>query len=127
MNDLRNGLCAFACMLLANAIPSGLTYADDRHDDDRHHGDRDFRIEVLSSRPYMVSGGDALEAAVAAQGRQVDGGEHGYGEHGRAELPQYNSSMCRIPLAAAHHDSRREGDWQANEGRGVALPRFREA
>ena len=60
MNDLRNGLCAFACMLLASAIPSGLTYADDRHDDDRHHGDRDFRIEVLSSRPYMVSGGDAL-------------------------------------------------------------------
>jgi hypothetical protein len=47
-------------MLLASAIPSGLTYADDRHDDDRHHGDRDFRIEVLSSRPYMVSGGDAL-------------------------------------------------------------------
>ena len=60
MNDLRNGLCAFACMLLASTIPSGLTYADDRRDDDRHHSDRDFRIEVLSSRPYMVSGSDAL-------------------------------------------------------------------
>jgi len=58
MNDLRKGLRALACMLLA--IPSGLAYAGDRHDDDRHHGDRDFRIEVLSSKPYMVSGGDAL-------------------------------------------------------------------
>lgn len=39
-----------------------------RHDNDddgdgrrhRHHGDRDFRIEVLSGRPDMVAGGDAL-------------------------------------------------------------------
>ena len=60
MNDLRNGLCALACMLLASAIQSSLAYAGDRHDDDRHHGDRDFRIEVLSSKPYMISGGDAL-------------------------------------------------------------------
>src|SRR5262249_14717486 len=38
---------------------AGPAYA---HDDDwgRHNGDTDFRIEVLSSRPYMVSGGDAL-------------------------------------------------------------------
>ena len=60
MNNLRNGLRALAYTLLASAIPSGLAYAGDRHDDDSHHGDRDFRIEVLSSRPYMVSGGDAL-------------------------------------------------------------------
>jgi hypothetical protein len=65
MNDLRNGLLALACTLLASAVPSGLAYAGDRHDDDRHHAGRhhgggDFKIEVLSSRPYMVSGGDAL-------------------------------------------------------------------
>src|SRR5262245_13865209 len=60
MNDLRNVLGALAYMLLASAIPSGLAYAGDRHDDHRHHGDGDFKIEVLSSRPYMVSGGDAL-------------------------------------------------------------------
>src|SRR5262245_3113144 len=60
MNDLRVVLSVLACMLLASAIPSGLAYAGDRDDDDRHHGDGDFKIEVLSSRPYMVSGGDAL-------------------------------------------------------------------
>jgi hypothetical protein len=60
MNNLRNFMRALACTLLVSAIPSGLAYAGDDDDGDRHHGDRDFRIEVLSSRPYMVSGGDAL-------------------------------------------------------------------
>jgi len=60
MNDLRNLLRALACTLLVSAIPSGLAYAGDDHDGDRHHGDKDFKIEVLSSKPYMVSGGDAL-------------------------------------------------------------------
>jgi hypothetical protein len=59
MNTLRNVLCALACALLAGAILSGQVYAHD-DDGDRHHGDNHFRIDVLSSRPYMVSGGDAL-------------------------------------------------------------------
>ena len=37
---------------------SVLAHGNDRHD--RHHGDNDFRIEVLSGRPDMVAGGDAL-------------------------------------------------------------------
>src|SRR5262245_2257319 len=54
MKYLNNALLAAAAALLA--VPA---FA---HDDDwnRHHGDKDFKIEVLSSRPYMVSGGDAL-------------------------------------------------------------------
>jgi hypothetical protein len=59
MNTLRNVLFALACALLAGAIPSGQVYAHD-DDGDRHHGDNHFKIDVLSSRPYMVSGGDAL-------------------------------------------------------------------
>jgi len=60
MNNLRNFLRALACALLVSAIPSGLAYAGDDDDGDRHHGDNHFKIDVLSSRPYMVSGGDAL-------------------------------------------------------------------
>src|SRR5437773_1748817 len=59
MNHLRNFLRALACTLLVSALPSGLAYADN-DDGDRHHGDHAFKIDVLSSRPYMVSGGDAL-------------------------------------------------------------------
>jgi len=70
MNDLRNFLRAFACALLVGAIPSGLAYAGDNDDDDRHHGDKDFKIEVLSSKPYMVSGGDAL-VRVSVNDRKV--------------------------------------------------------
>jgi hypothetical protein len=68
MNKLRGFLSALACML-ASAMPSGFTYA---HDDegDRHHGDNDFQIEVLSSKPYMVSGGDAL-VRVTVKDRKV--------------------------------------------------------
>src|SRR3989454_9821837 len=58
MNYLRNFFRALACTLLVSAIPSGQVYADD--DGDRHHGDHHFKIDVLSNRPYMVSGGDAL-------------------------------------------------------------------
>src|SRR2546427_1231483 len=60
MNYLRNFLCALVCTLLASAIPSGLAYAGHDDDGDRHYGDHTFKIDVLSSRPYMVSGGDAL-------------------------------------------------------------------
>jgi Tannase-like family of unknown function (DUF6351) len=60
MNNPRNFMRALAYTLLASAIASGLAYAGNKDDGDRHRGDRDFRIEVLSSRPYMVSGGDAL-------------------------------------------------------------------
>ena len=60
MNHLRNFLRAFACALLVSAIPSGLAYAGDDDHFDKHHGSNKYLIEVLSSRPYMVSGGDAL-------------------------------------------------------------------
>ena len=52
-----------ACALLsASAL---CAYANDDDDDDggrrhRHHGDQNYRIEVLSGRPDMVAGGDAL-------------------------------------------------------------------
>jgi len=60
MNYLRNFLRALACTLLVSALPSGLAYAGDNDDGDRHHGDQHFKIDVLSSRPYKISGGDAL-------------------------------------------------------------------
>src|SRR3989454_2660914 len=60
MNHLRNFLRVLACTLLVSALPSGLAYAGDNDDGDRHHGDQHFKIDVLSSRPYMISGGDAL-------------------------------------------------------------------
>src|ERR671913_711950 len=68
MTLLRGPMSALACALLVSAVPSGLVYAG--HDEDRHHGDDDFKIEVLSSRPYMVSGGDAL-VRVTVQKRNV--------------------------------------------------------
>jgi uncharacterized tannase-like protein DUF6351 len=55
MSTPRSLLCALACAALANAIPA---YADD--DGDRHRGNDRFSIEVLSSKPYLVTGGDAL-------------------------------------------------------------------
>ena len=57
MKHLRISMRALACSLLAAAITSAYARNDD---DERHHGDKHFRIEVLSSKPYMVSGGDAL-------------------------------------------------------------------
>ena len=54
MNTPRSIACALACAAVAVAIPA---FA---HDDGGHHGDNKFRIEVLSSKPYLVSGGDAL-------------------------------------------------------------------
>ena len=52
----------FACAVLC-ALTVTPAYAHDDDDDDgdrRHRGSSAFRIEVLSSKPYMVSGGDAL-------------------------------------------------------------------
>ena len=46
------------CALLMSVVPAGQAYDGD--DGDRHPGSSLFRIEVLSSKPYMVSGGDAL-------------------------------------------------------------------
>lgn len=60
MNNLRNVMRALVCALLVGAIPAGQAYARGNDDDDRHHGDNTFKIEVLSSKPYMISGGDAL-------------------------------------------------------------------
>ena len=56
MNKPRKILTALACALLASAIP--VAYGAD--DNARHHGDNQFGIEVLSSQPYLVTGGDAL-------------------------------------------------------------------
>jgi hypothetical protein len=52
-----------AALLLALAVPALAHYDrddDDRHDHRRHFGHDDFGIEVLSSRPDTISGGDAL-------------------------------------------------------------------
>src|SRR5687767_8910367 len=47
---------ALACV----ATPFAFAYDDDDDGDRRHRGSSAFRIEVLSSKPYLVSGGDAL-------------------------------------------------------------------
>lgn len=52
-----------AALLLALAAPAFAHYDrddDDRHDHRRHFGHDDFGIEVLSSRPDTIAGGDAL-------------------------------------------------------------------
>ena len=52
----------FACAVLC-ALATSPSYAHDDDDDDgdrRHRGSSAFRIEVLSSKPTLVSGGDAL-------------------------------------------------------------------
>ena len=49
-----------AALAAATSLATGGAYARDADDGDRHYGDGDFKIEVLSSRPYMVSGDDAL-------------------------------------------------------------------
>jgi hypothetical protein len=61
---LRKSLVAFATLALASAISlSPFALADDRDDDDSGggHGDsNDFRIETLSTKPHLVSGGNVL-------------------------------------------------------------------
>ena len=52
-----------AILLLALGLPALAHYDDDdddRHGHRRHHGHQDFGIEVLSGRPDMIAGGDAL-------------------------------------------------------------------
>ena len=58
-------LRTLACALLSATALCAYAHDDDDDDDDggrrhRHRGDQDFRIEVLSGRPDMVAGGDAL-------------------------------------------------------------------
>ena len=48
----------FAAAVVAAAVPALAQVA--HHGVDRHHGDTQFPIQVLSSRPDAVSGGDAL-------------------------------------------------------------------
>src|SRR3989442_13299492 len=69
---LRGLLCAFFSAIavfggLAIVATANPAYAHDDDDDngDRHHGDNHFKIEGLSSRHYMVSGGDALVRVTA--------------------------------------------------------------
>lgn len=63
MSLSRSRLRCLAAVLLSAAALCAYAHDDDgdrsgqRH---RHHGDRDFGIEVLSGRPDMISGGDAL-------------------------------------------------------------------
>jgi hypothetical protein len=56
--NLRLSACALLCAVAVSPV-----YAHDDDDDDgdrRHRGSSAFRIEVLSSKPHLVSGGDAL-------------------------------------------------------------------
>ena len=54
-------LRALACALLSATALCAYAHDDDDDDGDRRHrGSSSFRIEVLSSKPYLVSGGDAL-------------------------------------------------------------------
>src|SRR4029434_8642834 len=58
MYNRRNTLKALACALLASTIPS-LVYGQG-DDGGRHHGHNHFQIEVLSTKPYLVTGGGAV-------------------------------------------------------------------
>lgn len=70
---LRGVAFAALCAVTAIAVPA---YAHDDDDDDddgggsRHHGSRDFKIEVLSGRPDTIAGGDAL-IRVSVKKKQV--------------------------------------------------------
>ena len=57
MTILRNVLAAFACAVLVGVNPSVQASNDDG---EHHYGHNQFKIDVLSSKPYMISGGDAL-------------------------------------------------------------------
>jgi hypothetical protein len=51
----------FGALAISAALVSLAVQAQTAHDGvDRHHGDSQFPIEVLSSRPDAISGGDAL-------------------------------------------------------------------
>ena len=51
----------FRALAIAAALISLAAQAQVPHNGvDRHHGDSQFPIEVLSSRPDAISGGDAL-------------------------------------------------------------------
>lgn len=55
----RSRLRCLAAVFLSAAALCAYAHDDDDRDGDRgrhrHHGDRDFRIEVLSGRPEMIS------------------------------------------------------------------------
>ena len=57
--------------LLSSSMVCAYAHDDDDDGGDRHHrGSSSFRIDVLSSKPYLVSGGDAL-VRVAVKKRDV--------------------------------------------------------
>ena len=56
-----------ACAVLATAAQAVYGHDDDG---DRNQGDKDFKIEVLSGKPYLVTGGDAL-VRVTVKDREV--------------------------------------------------------
>jgi hypothetical protein len=52
--------CILTAVLLALAVPAFAHYDDDDDRHRRHFGHQEFGIEVLSGRPDMIAGGDAL-------------------------------------------------------------------
>jgi len=112
-------LCA--CALLC-AVAVSPAYANDEDDDDgdrRHRGSSAFRIEVLSSKPHLVSGGDALvrvtvkkkdvrlsDVRVELNGRNVTGAL--VANHGAKTLTGVVSGM-RVGDNRLEADSKRHG------------------
>src|SRR5712671_3055129 len=75
LQRLLHGLaCAALCALAAIAVPAYAQDDDDERDQPRHHGSRDFGIEVLSGRPDTIAGGDAL-IRVSVKKKQIKLGE----------------------------------------------------
>jgi hypothetical protein len=60
MSFSRSRLRCLAAVFLSAAALCAYAHDDGDRGGQRHHGDRDFGIEVLSGRPDMISGGDAL-------------------------------------------------------------------
>jgi len=84
MSKIHLSACAVLCAVAMSPV---YAHDDDDDGDRRHRGSSAFRIEVLSSKPTMVSGGDALvrvtvkkrdvrlsDVRVELNGRNVTGG-----------------------------------------------------
>ena len=76
------GTAMFGALALVAAPTAAYASEDDDDDEDEgdghrhrhHHGSRDFRIEVLSGRPDMVAGGDAL-VRISVRKHKIDLGD----------------------------------------------------